>query len=158
MSIPNYIYTNNLQEYRTFRASLFVGLGITSASPIIHLIKDNGLAYVVERGALYHALIMGALYITGACLYAARIPERFMPGKCDIWFQSHQVIILFSSVELILVSKNLQISLLCIDAYYETSIFRFFTFLWQLLHSCSTMGCLTWPNIDQCMIRFVQNQ
>ena len=48
----------------------------------------------MERGALYHALIMGALYITGACLYAARIPERFMPGKCDIWFQSHQVIIL----------------------------------------------------------------
>jgi hypothetical protein len=24
-------------------------------------------------------------------LYASRIPERFMPGKCDIWFQSHQV-------------------------------------------------------------------
>jgi adiponectin receptor len=81
----------NRPEYRTFRASLFVGLGITSALPIIHLIKDNGLAYVVERGALYHALIMGALYITGACLYAARIPERFMPGKCDIWFQSHQI-------------------------------------------------------------------
>ena len=34
---------------------------------------------------------MGALYITGAGLYAARIPERFLPGKCDIWFQSHQI-------------------------------------------------------------------
>ena len=79
-----------LQEYRTFRASLFVGLGLTSASPIIHLINVHGLDYVIEKGALYNALIMGALYITGACLYAARIPERFMPGKCDIWFQSHQ--------------------------------------------------------------------
>ena len=79
------------QDYRTFRASLFVGLGLTSASPIIHLINVHGLDYVIERGALYHALLMGALYITGACLYAARIPERFMPGKCDIWFQSHQV-------------------------------------------------------------------
>ena len=158
MSIPNYIYINNLQEYRTFRASLFVGLGITSASPIIHLIKDNGLAYVVERGALYHALIMGALYITGACLYAARIPERFMPGKCDIWFQSHQVIFFVSSVELILVSiksSNISIMHRCL---HDTSIFRFFTFLWQQLHSCSTMGCLTWPNIAQYMIRFVQNR
>lgn len=36
-------------------------------------------------------LIMGALYLTGALLYATRIPERFLPGKCDIWFQSHQV-------------------------------------------------------------------
>ena len=40
---------------------------------------------------MHWTLIMGALYITGAVLYAARIPERFMPGKCDIWFQSHQI-------------------------------------------------------------------
>ena len=131
MSIPNYKYINNLQEYRTFRASLFVGLGITSASPIIHLIKDNGLAYVVERGALYHALIMGALYITGACLYAARIPERFMPGKCDIWFQSHQVIILFSSVELILVSIIFKY------LYYAQMLIMKLLFL-DFSHSCSS--------------------
>ena len=34
---------------------------------------------------------MGGLYLTGAFLYAARIPERWLPGKCDIWFQSHQL-------------------------------------------------------------------
>ena len=34
---------------------------------------------------------MGALYITGALLYALRIPERFFPGKCDVWFHSHQL-------------------------------------------------------------------
>ncbi|XP_076860563.1 adiponectin receptor protein 1a isoform X3 [Brachyhypopomus gauderio] len=27
----------------------------------------------------------------GAGLYAARIPERYFPGKCDIWFHSHQI-------------------------------------------------------------------
>ena len=27
----------------------------------------------------------------GAVLYACRIPERFLPGKCDFWFQSHQI-------------------------------------------------------------------
>ena len=27
----------------------------------------------------------------GAGLYACRVPERFLPGKCDFWFQSHQI-------------------------------------------------------------------
>lgn len=34
---------------------------------------------------------MGGLYILGAVLYGCRIPERFLPGKFDIWFQSHQI-------------------------------------------------------------------
>lgn len=81
----------NRPEYRSFRASTFVALGFISAAPIIHLISIYGLKHVIDHGALYHALLMGALYVTGACLYALRIPERFMPGKCDIWFQSHQI-------------------------------------------------------------------
>ena len=68
---------------------------------------------------LSRVLIMGGLYILGAVLYGCRltwlcqnlvddnswsfclkfphhrtlfrIPERFLPGKFDIWFQSHQV-------------------------------------------------------------------
>ena len=38
---------------------------------------------------------MGILYITGALLYAMRIPERFFPGKLDIWvriFSQFQVL------------------------------------------------------------------
>ncbi|PIO52523.1 hypothetical protein TELCIR_26171 [Teladorsagia circumcincta] len=34
---------------------------------------------------------MAFLYLLGALLYATRTPERFFPGKCDIWFQSHQL-------------------------------------------------------------------
>jgi len=41
--------------------------------------------------SIHYMVIMGALYLTGALLYATRTPERFFPGKCDIWFQSHQV-------------------------------------------------------------------
>jgi adiponectin receptor len=81
----------NGPEYRTFRASLFVGLGLTSALPVMHLMYVHGLEYVIEKGALYNFLIASALYATGTCLYAARIPERFLPGKFDIWFQSHQI-------------------------------------------------------------------
>jgi len=28
---------------------------------------------------------MGCLYILGALFYALRVPERFFPGKFDIW-------------------------------------------------------------------------
>ncbi|EHB10068.1 Adiponectin receptor protein 1 [Heterocephalus glaber] len=36
--------------------------------------------------------LVAVTYITGAGLYAVRIPERFFPGKFDIWFQSHQIL------------------------------------------------------------------
>jgi adiponectin receptor len=34
---------------------------------------------------------MGALYIIGALIYGTRIPERWMPGKFDLFFHSHQI-------------------------------------------------------------------
>ena len=34
---------------------------------------------------------MGSLYLIGAFLYAFRIPERYLPGKFDIFFHSHQI-------------------------------------------------------------------
>ena len=68
-----------------------MALGLISAAPIVHLMMIYGVDHAIEKGALLHGLAMGALYIGGAILYAARIPERLMPGKCDIWFQSHQV-------------------------------------------------------------------
>lgn len=30
----------------------------------------------------------GLLYIIGAMLYALRVPERWFPGKCDIWVRT----------------------------------------------------------------------
>jgi adiponectin receptor len=30
-------------------------------------------------------VIAGLLYILGALFYALRVPERWFPGKCDIW-------------------------------------------------------------------------
>jgi len=78
-------------EYRTFRALVFVGLGLVSALPIIHFLIMNGVSESIRQGSLVKLVTMGGLYIFGAFLYAARIPERWLPGKCDIWFQSHQL-------------------------------------------------------------------
>lgn len=81
----------NQPAYRSMRAAVFVSLGCLSALPAIHFIVQYGLKESMNQASLHYMLIMGALYLTGALLYATRVPERFLPGKCDIWFQSHQI-------------------------------------------------------------------
>lgn len=64
---------------------VFVGLGLSGVVPTLHFIISEGLIKATTMGQMGWLLLMATLYITGACLYAARIPERFFPGKCDIW-------------------------------------------------------------------------
>ncbi|CAF3918052.1 unnamed protein product [Rotaria sordida] len=49
----------------------------------------------LSAGATQYLLIVATLYVIGASLYAARIPERLAPGLFDIWFQSHQLFHVF---------------------------------------------------------------
>ncbi|CAH8526728.1 unnamed protein product [Schistosoma mattheei] len=49
----------------------------------------------VHYSALGWLILMAVLYISGATIYALRIPERLYPGKFDIWFQSHQIFHVF---------------------------------------------------------------
>jgi adiponectin receptor len=35
--------------------------------------------------------LMGLSYVGGAMIYKFKIPERFYPGKFDIWFSSHAI-------------------------------------------------------------------
>lgn len=68
-----------------FFSGVFVGLGLSGVVPTLHFVISEGLFKATTMGQMGWLLLMAALYITGACLYAARIPERFFPGKCDIW-------------------------------------------------------------------------
>jgi len=77
--------------YRPVRAGLFVALGGFGFVPACHQLIVLGWENALVEAALHRVLIMGGLYILGAVLYGARIPERFLPGKCDIWFHSHQI-------------------------------------------------------------------
>ena len=77
-------------EYRTTRASLFLGMGLSGAGPILHkLFLFWGEPEVFYTTGL--EILMGALYGIGALVYATRIPERWMPGKFDIAGHSHQL-------------------------------------------------------------------
>jgi len=77
--------------YRPIRALLFVCLGLFGIVPTVHFLHDHGWSAGMVEASVHRVLIMGFLYILGAVLYGCRIPERFLPGKFDIWFQSHQI-------------------------------------------------------------------
>jgi len=76
---------------RPFRAGVFIVFGLSGIAPATHYSIVNGWEKSINEAALGWLLLMGGLYITGAMLYAFRIPERFFPGKVDILFHSHQL-------------------------------------------------------------------
>nr|XP_020653394.1 adiponectin receptor protein 1-like isoform X1 [Pogona vitticeps]XP_020653395.1 adiponectin receptor protein 1-like isoform X1 [Pogona vitticeps] len=78
-------------QYRAVRAGVFLGLGLSGLVPTLHFMIAEGFIKATTVGQIGWLFLMAVLYILGVGLYAARIPERFFPGKCDIWFHSHQI-------------------------------------------------------------------
>lgn len=74
-------------SYRPVRATLFVAFGLSIAIPFMHWFFMTARVNI----SLTNVALVGLFYVGGALLYAARIPERFFPGKCDYLFQSHQI-------------------------------------------------------------------
>ncbi len=72
-------------QFRAIRAGMFIALGLSGLIPAIHYIISFGSVKAFNVGGLGWLILMAVLYIIGACLYAARIPERLFPGKFDIW-------------------------------------------------------------------------
>lgn len=66
-------------------SGVFMGLGLSGIVPTMHFTIEEGFVKATTVGQMGWFYLMGAMYITGAGLYAARIPERYFPGKCDIW-------------------------------------------------------------------------
>ncbi|KAK4247928.1 hemolysin-III related-domain-containing protein [Corynascus novoguineensis] len=77
--------------WRPYRALMFVGLGLSGVIPVLHGLSFYGYRELDERMGLSWVLLQGALYISGAFLYAVRFPECKWPGAFDIWGSSHQI-------------------------------------------------------------------
>ncbi|KAL2046268.1 hypothetical protein N7G274_001715 [Stereocaulon virgatum] len=77
--------------WRPFRAGMFVGFGLSAVFPVLHGVYIYGVEKMQYSMGLYWVILQGFLYILGAGLYAARIPERLHPGRFDIWGSSHQI-------------------------------------------------------------------
>jgi len=64
---------------------VFIGLGLSGVIPAMHYVITNGFHDAIYEAALGWLSLMAILYIIGAVIYAARIPERIWPGRFDIW-------------------------------------------------------------------------
>ncbi|XP_050412402.2 adiponectin receptor protein [Patella vulgata] len=82
-------------EFRAVRAGVFIALGLSGVIPAMHYVITDGFFHAIDDAALGWLVLMAVLYITGALIYAFRIPERLFPGKFDIWFQSHTIFHMF---------------------------------------------------------------
>ncbi|KAF2496117.1 mPR-typeG-protein-coupled receptor [Lophium mytilinum] len=77
--------------FRTSRAMIYAGLGLSALVFIAHGILLHGLDIQMKRMSLDWMLLMGSLNIVGAAFYAARIPERWYPCTFDFVGASHQI-------------------------------------------------------------------
>ncbi|RIB08273.1 adiponectin receptor protein 1 [Gigaspora rosea] len=82
-------------QFRWFRTSLFLSLGLSAVIPLTHAVILYGIELCFFVISLKWLLLTGILYIIGALIYGARIPERWYPGKFDICGSSHQIFHLF---------------------------------------------------------------
>ena len=83
----------NLPDKRILRGSSFLTFGICSGIPIIHflIVGESLKGYNNDIRFLYWHL-GGITYVIGAILYLIRFPEKYFPGKFDIFGSSHQLL------------------------------------------------------------------
>ncbi|KAL3274274.1 hypothetical protein HHI36_015682 [Cryptolaemus montrouzieri] len=82
-------------DWRPFRAGVFTTFALSGIIPTIHFGLLEGWLNAIFQKSLFWLLLASFLYITGTTLYALRVPERFYPGKFDIWLHSHQIFHVF---------------------------------------------------------------
>ncbi|GAA5949581.1 hypothetical protein JCM3765_002712 [Sporobolomyces pararoseus] len=78
-------------SFRRLRTWLFISLGLSAVFPVGHAIYRYGLEEASDNISLFWLALGGVLYIVGALLYAERTPERFAPGRFDLFGSSHQI-------------------------------------------------------------------
>eukprot|EP00798_Chlamydomonas_sp_ICE-L_P012824 gene12824-40_t len=79
----------NRKDSYGLRASMFAALGFWGSVPVIHTLWLNHTTWHMRIAFVYVAL-HGAINLTGTAIYVARIPEKWKPGRFDIFLSSHQ--------------------------------------------------------------------
>jgi adiponectin receptor len=78
------------REWRSFRYYIFASLGFYGFAPIFHVLFFNYDVHQVKV-AMALATCQGLVYLGGGGIYASRVPERWFPGRFDLFFNSHQI-------------------------------------------------------------------
>ena len=77
--------------YRMHRSIVFSSLGCVAFVPGMHYVGLYGWGSAFSVMHYHWTLLAGVLSLTGAALYALRVPEKLFPGQCDLFFHSHQI-------------------------------------------------------------------
>jgi adiponectin receptor len=76
-------------EFKTYKMLVYTFMVGSGVFPIIHV---NFIMPVSSSAPFATGMALELLlYLTGMLIYIFKAPERFFPGRFDIWFHSHQV-------------------------------------------------------------------
>ena len=77
-------------KYRSIRAILFVLVGLASGLPGIHIVflRDP---FISPTANVFLWALGGAIYVSGAFIYALRFPERYFTGRFSYVGSSHNI-------------------------------------------------------------------
>ena len=79
-------------QYSPLRAALFSCLGGCGSFPILHQTWFTWHTVPTPIAVmLWMELLMGACYLSGAVIYATFVPEKWKPGRFDIFASSHNI-------------------------------------------------------------------
>ena len=77
-------------KYRSIRAILFVLVGLTSGLPGIHVVFFRD-PFISPTANVFLWSLGGAIYVSGAFIYACRFPERYFKGRFSFFGSSHNI-------------------------------------------------------------------
>mmetsp|Transcript_2159 Transcript_2159/g.5657 ORF Transcript_2159/g.5657 Transcript_2159/m.5657 type:complete len:154 (+) Transcript_2159:415-876(+) len=77
--------------WRLARVTAFTATGGFGVVPLGHLLARQQAGHPAWGSLFAYLSAMLGLYGLGVVLYTSRFPERFYPGRFDLWFSSHQV-------------------------------------------------------------------
>lgn len=69
-------------QYRNIRGFLFILVGLFAGVPIVQAAASKDPNIILNT---CYWVAGGLIYILGALMYVARVPERFAPGKFDFF-------------------------------------------------------------------------
>ncbi|PVU98632.1 hypothetical protein BB559_001411 [Furculomyces boomerangus] len=76
---------------RALRAKVFSGIAISGILPLLNIHYIYGIDMILRSIILQYLFYSLILYGIGVVIYANRFPERFWPGKFDLFMGSHQL-------------------------------------------------------------------
>ncbi|KAI8895796.1 hemolysin-III related-domain-containing protein [Globomyces pollinis-pini] len=81
-------------DFRVYRTGLFIMSSVLSFIPTLNYVFHHGAKHIPHYNENITFVSLGLVipqFLLGSIAYAFRIPERFFPGKFDIFFHSHQI-------------------------------------------------------------------